>query len=92
MVGLIKGNPKVSIYDWLWAHSFLDKPIQYDDKRYTVLGNELIVTKKTKGVHYFKCIIELKTIGAKYAVSKKLEGNLGKCLIKSHKLKKNTVQ
>lgn len=61
----------------LTIHSTLisDKLIK-NDSRYEVDRNKLILKKlHTNLPLYYKCVIELKTIGAKFAVMKKIENH-----------------
>ncbi|CAG9799152.1 unnamed protein product [Chironomus riparius] len=57
-------------YEW---YNYNDKLIR-NDSHYEVVCNKLILKKlHTNLPLYYKCVIELKTIGAKFAVTKKIE-------------------
>lgn len=52
---------------------FVDKLLK-NDSQYEVIRNKLILKKlQTNLPFYYKCVIGLKTIGAKFAVTKKIE-------------------
>lgn len=61
----------------LTIHStFIADKLIKNDSRYEVDKNKLILKKvHTNLPPYYKCVIELKTIGAKFAVMKKIENH-----------------
>lgn len=49
-----------------------------EDDKFHELRGKLLILKKVGGTHDYKCVIKLKNVGAKFAVSKRIEDNVGK--------------